>query len=660
MSTKNFLSILFFTLTLPLSACNNASLSEATIFANKAQENWQLVLGSEGPQVVDKLIAQHTPSCSYFDNAEELETYSEELRAYVIDALALNFDQEPITFEIQNIITEVGYSIEVIRLEVLPEVYLPINVYIPDDVAINSAPLVISPTGCGSSTWSEHVQARAANFSLMGIVTIVTEGFCDNGSRAALADSNRNFGYARELMGLKGDVNFYLQELIGTINWALENYEEIDLDLIGMAGYSYGGQMSLNLAQVDTRIQSISIPATAIGNSCEDFELNSDIWIEDSEFWPDHLWSPPMETPILPNNSRVLLMSPRFFHTTSGEEDLGALSDFIAETISYMDELYGLSALSKKIFFKTDPGGHHYGQIRREDTYSWFQHSFFNLPLAFYPEIDIPLQLVENLRVDIDGTETLSEQLIEEIDEQLAIRFNENTPAPDYQETIENNFASLFPEKTLPSLTTTTIWEENIDNFIIRGRRFRNDHFDFPIFAFENSALDNNKTILFLPSSGTQQELEKIFNLLQDYQHVVSLDYTGIGELKSNRLLLHTSSRHFMNNDPSLFQINIDLIKSYLDTLNKTELDIYGENWSTSFYAIILKWLKPQLINQVLLNGVPENELSFLKSGEKIPDLLYWNSLYQYLSIQELSLKYSQEVLFIGPTTPTKPLNSPK
>ena len=53
-------------------------------------------------------------------------------------------------------------------------------------------------------------------------------------------------------------------------------------------------------------------------------------------------------------------------------------------------------------------------------------------------------------------------------------------------------------------------------------------------------------------------------------------------------------------------------------------------------YALVLKHLEPGRVGTVFVSGIPEDELGYLASGAKIPDLLLEGGLFKRMTASEL------------------------
>jgi dienelactone hydrolase len=604
------------------------------------------VLGDDGPAMADRVLASLTPGCPTFSSAAQAQAWSDRIRNQVLDSIGLDLRRRAVSAEIQKTIENPEYRIEVARIEVFPDVYMPANIYIPNLPAGAKTPLVITPIACNADSWSSRAQQRAANLARLGIVVVATDGFCGNGVRASLPDNNRHIGYARQLFGMRG-ISFavYLQELISTITWAKEHYPFIDGERIGAVGSSYGGQVALMLAQLDTRIQSVSVAGTYLGEPCDGYPLKSDIYMENMR--PPHVWLAPIEAPVLPVNWRLLTVFPRALHVTSGEADMSAPPFVIGGAMSYARSIYALGGIEARIAYETDAGKHSYNSRRRQSARTWMSRTLLEKSTPPGAEAPVPVRSWDLLAADISGTATLFDELRDRIDRENAERFG--LPQEQIRANVREAMDALFPEPPWP-LKSTTVFEHNRGGIAVRGYRMRAESFSFPVVIVEstNGRSRPGGTLLYLPRTGTQAELMTITSMLQHYHRVVSIDYLGIGELKSNRLRLHTLARYLMHNDPSLPKINISELRAWLATQDGEEpMDIWATSWPTSFYAAALKWLIPSRVARVYLQRVPQDELRSLQSRKKVPDLLLWAGLYDKISVHELSVAIGEDAKLV-------------
>ena len=600
--------------------------------------HWQPVMGEAGPRVADRLIETLTPPCYLPQSEERLDAWVARTRSTVGSALGLDLKRRVRSASVVREHRQPGYSVEVVRLEVFPGRYLAANVYAPTHVREGGGPLVVTPTGCRSSLWSPHVQQRAANLASLGMYVIATDGFCDNGERGELGEGNRNLGYARQLIGLPGTTAIYLQELVSLLSWAIERYPDVDPERIGAAGYSYGGGIAHLLAIVDTRIRSLSVPATLIGGACDQVPMHADRWIDSSpDHGPDHVWTEPIRLPLMPNNWRVAAIYPRHLHTTAGARDAGAAPATIGAAVSYAREVYEIGGYDHRILYLTDTDDHSYRRPRRQETYAWLDYSLNDAELGPRRESKVPILSREALLAGIEDSVALADELADRVAAEASRRFRDGRPTTLAAERAASAVRAGFRQPIgHVKANRETAWQLAVGEFRVSAETISGPHHRMAVFRFETAAAGPDH-VLYLPASGgTRSELREILELVERYGRVTAVDYLGVGELRSARFREHSVARYLMHHRPSLPQLNVAQIHAVIRGSDEPFTMVYGNGWAASFLASALRVLEPERIGRVETAGVPADELAYLATGERIPDLLLQQDMFGMLTVSEL------------------------
>jgi hypothetical protein len=598
----------------------------------ETQPPWGAVLGGVGHSTADALIGRSTPPCVVFRDEASLVRESTARAAELARRLGIDLARRMRSAVVQRTLRAKGYDIEVVRLEVFDGIYLPLNVYVPDR-RLPATPIVLSPVGCQSSCWSPEPQTLAANLAQMGILVVLSEGFCGNGARASLPDGDLRVGYARALLGLPSDSAIHLQELVTTLSWVIESHAAGRPGPVGVAGYSYGGGMSLLLAQVDPRVDSVSVPATLMRAACAaPAALPSDIHVQEAA--PDFMWSVPLEVPVPPSNSLIAALYPRYLHTTAGSNDRGAPATVIESTMAHAGELYALGGKRDRVRFIADDGDHNYGRGRREDTYEWFARTLLHRAQG-RREAPASLRTSDELAVDIGGTRTLNDELIRRVRAEREYRFLGGRPTSVARARALRAAADIFG-RSVPAMAPELTWNGLLSRRQARAWRYRGDAYDAPVIEVQGDGRPGSGTLLYLPSESVAAGLPAVWDRARRYERVVAVDYLGIGELASDRLLLHTFACALMFADQSLPQANVALLRGVLAKLGP-DIEVEGTDWATSLYASVLRALEPGRVRRVHLSGVPSDELEWLQTGKRVPDLLLHPALFARLTVAELS-----------------------
>jgi hypothetical protein len=601
---------------------------------------WKSILGDDGPAMLDKLVSYYTPDCRNYTGENDILSFSENARKNMISSMKLDPNKPVLSDQIQRTFADSGYTIEVHRLEIVPGIYLAANIYLPMGKNFHECPLVVMAPGCESNLSSEYMQNLAGNLSKMGMVVLSADGFCNNGNRGSIDISSGSLiAYARELIGLPCPVSVFIQEVYSLITWAINTYTIINPSKIGCTGYSHGGGICQTLSQVDKRISCISIPATQIGNICGHNLIVSDIWIQSSPLYgPDFRWSAPSEIPLYHLNSEFALLFPVYIQTTCGENDWGASVDYEKPAFDYAKQIYTAAGYQDRISFNTDVFDHNYNENRRENTYSWFDYVFNGNHLQQFSEKAINLYSYPDLEADLSGSSNLINDFESAIQAMKNSRFVGKIPNSNVNARVNNAMNQLFGDFKQDFQSLEMKIEKVWKDIQIRGYRFDENGYSIPITVFKNLKIADGSQVLYLPKSGTIEERDTIASLLNRYASVVSIDYFGIGELKSDRVMLMTYAAYFMNSNPSLPKMIVNSLRSYMRT-TQGKYDVIGNGWAASFFASCLKYLESEKFAKSILIDIPDDEFEMLASHtNSIPHFLLWNGLFSKISVTELDV----------------------
>jgi hypothetical protein len=597
---------------------------------------FQPVVGAPGASMVDSVISHYTPDCFMPGSNGDVLTNATIIRERIEKCIRIDKSKMALSSRLQNTLNTGAYTIEVRTVEVEPSILVPVNVYLPKGVT--KAPLIIIVPGNTDNMASDYLQYLAGNLATMGMACLIVEGFSNNGERAKGPDDNKNFFYAREELGLMSSSAVLMQELVSTMSWAISNYDMIDALHIGATGFSYGGCAVQLLAGIDDRINCISFPATQIGSDCNVKLPVSDIWIE-STYGNDFLWTPPVEMPIMPLNSFVANLFPQPILSTAGYQDWGANIADVGKVMDYASTLYAAGGYGDRVLLYSDNLDHGYQQDRRQNTYSWMAHWLQEAPLAYISEQEVPKFTYADLEPDLSGSWAYSDKLAKFVDQQNQNRFSDNIPTSAAVAGIPDGMERLFGNHVADHLSEQLVSQATWKDLSVKGYRVDGPYYSFPVYVFKNASAVANKdsTILYLPLTGSIKEQTEILGLLNSHGTVIAVDYFGIGELKSNRIILNTFIGCFMNNDPSVPKMIINILRDYFGSIyTGGPMRVIANGWSASLFGACLQYYLPSLIASVQTSGVPDNELDFFKSGHDIPQYLLWNSLFLNVTVAEL------------------------
>jgi hypothetical protein len=340
--------------------------------------------------------------------------------------------------------------------------------------------------------------------------------------------------------------------------------------------------------------------------------------------------------PLWPRNHQLLLLYPRHLQTTAGTRDRAAPPDVVGGAMRYADEIWALAGLGERLLFRTDDGDHNYGRSRREETYEWFARSLLGEAPGRRTERSLPLLPSELLEPDITGTGSLADDMRAVALAERARRFAGSVPLREARRRAAAAARQLFG-RPLEHFRSETVWRGRFAGIRAQAIRLHGTSVDVPVVELQGKGPRGTGTLFLLPERGTAAALDLLRERAQCYERVVSADYLGIGELASDRMLLHTIAWSLMQADESLPTLNVALLRGVLLQIGSGPVDVEGRGWAPSLYAGALRALEPGRVRRVIVTGVPADELRRLGRGKRVPDLLLHPGLFLHMTAAELA-----------------------
>ena len=248
----------------------------------------------------------------------------------------------------------------------------------------------------------------------------------------------------------------------------------------------------------------------------------------------------------------------------------------------------------------------------------------------------MPPEPATQLSVDIAGTRTLADELAQRARAEREYRFLAGRPTSIASARAREAAVEIFGGKVV-AFTSRVVWSGDLDGHRVRLTRYRGDGYDVPAFELDGSGAAGSGTLLYLPEESIEAEHESLLERARRFERIVAIDYLGIGELASDQVMLHTLARTLMYAEESLPRANVRLLRGMLTSLGSGPVEVEGAGWAASFYASILQALEPERVRRVHVSGVPDDELSWLGAGSRVPDLLLHPGLYSRMTVAELT-----------------------
>ncbi|HBL75546.1 MAG: hypothetical protein A2W90_05450 [Bacteroidetes bacterium GWF2_42_66] len=304
-------------------------------------------------------------------------------------------ERTPLNVKITGIIQQKGYRIEKLYYESLPGLYVPANLYIPDNIKKPTAAILYV---CGhSATQKVHYQLYPRKFAELGFVCLVIETI--------------QFG---EVMGehhgcyANGWFHWYSKGYTpgGVELWngiraldLLAARPEVDPGNLGVTGISGGGSQSWYIAAADPRVK-------AAAPVCGASTLKAHIGQRTIDGHCDCMM--PTNTLRIDYQDIGALIAPRALLIAQSDHDRLNTIESVEELHTDIKKIYDLYAASDKISLVVTPGPHSYHQISRQQIHSFFLQHLMGKKVE--PEETGDIELLEEnmlsadeLRVYVDG-----------------------------------------------------------------------------------------------------------------------------------------------------------------------------------------------------------------------------------------------------------------
>lgn len=316
----------------------------------------------------------------------------------------------PLNVKIVGTIQQQGYRIEKLRYESLPGLYVPADLYIPDNIK-GRVPAVLYVCG-HSRTQKVHYQPHPRKWAQLGFVCLIIETIQWG---EVLGD---HWGcYAR------GWFHWYSRGYNpgGVELWnAMRGLDllcerpEVDADRLGVTGISGGGTQSWYIGAADPRVKVV---APVCGTST----LNSHIHQRTIDGHCDCMM--PINTYGQDFHDIGALIAPRPLMIASADRDGLNSIEAVRDVYGRLKEIYKLYDQPDNVVLVETPGGHSYHERSRTRIFSFFIKHLMgkDVPpeeVGDVEESESAMLSAEELRIYVDGppaddrTKTIQETFV--------------------------------------------------------------------------------------------------------------------------------------------------------------------------------------------------------------------------------------------------------
>ncbi|RPH89666.1 MAG: hypothetical protein EHM72_20065, partial [Calditrichaeota bacterium] len=347
----------------------------------------------------------------------------------------VNGERPPLNVRIVDTCRMEGYRIVKLYYESLPQLYVPANLYIPDNIT-TPRPAILYVCG-HARTQKVHYQPHARRFAQLGFVCLIIETIQWGevlGEHWGCYANGWFHWYSRGYT--PGGVELW--NAIRGLDLLCER-PEVDDEKLGVTGISGGGAQSWYIAAADVRVK-------AVAPVCGASTLKAQILTKTIDGHCDCMM--PINTFGWDFHDIGALIAPRPLLIGQADRDGLNQVESVRDIYHGVKQIYDLYHAGDLISLVETPGGHSYHPISRQKTFSFF--------LKYLMDQDIPFQDI----ADVDTTKKaqLSAQ-------ELQVYVN-GPPADDRTKTIQDSFIGIAAAPAVQSAAEIPALRENVVSFL--------------------------------------------------------------------------------------------------------------------------------------------------------------------------------------------------
>ncbi|NOY96181.1 MAG: hypothetical protein GXO81_07350, partial [Chlorobi bacterium] len=383
---------LFYTALLSIIFCFHGCKCKPTATQPVQQNNIRSYLSGVAAEITDNTLSDIN-TIEGWENARA-QRYGEFIEMMGLQDYMYK-ERTDLNVKITGVIHKKGYRIEKLYYESLPGLYVPANLYIPDNIEKPTAAILYV---CGHSpTQKVHYQPFPKKFAELGFVCMVIETIQWGEVRGEHWGSYANGWFHWYSRGYN-PAGVELWNAIRGLD-LLAARAEVDPGNMGVTGISGGGSQSWYIAAADQRVK-------AVAPVCGASTLKAQIGKRTIDGHCDCMM--PTNTYQADFQDIGALIAPRALLIGQADRDGLNTIESVEQLYAGTKKIYELYGDPGKISLVITPGGHSYHKISREKIHSFFLENLMGKKVTPEEAGDIDLSqedmLSENeLRVYIDG-----------------------------------------------------------------------------------------------------------------------------------------------------------------------------------------------------------------------------------------------------------------
>jgi cephalosporin-C deacetylase-like acetyl esterase len=421
---------LFSLIFLILSSCIPSTKSDSS---KEPSNNIRTYLSVVAEEITDNVFSDINALPDW--EKQRNQRYDEFIEMMGLQDMPLEGGRPDLNIQITGTIQKEGYRIEKLYYESLPGLYVPANLYIPDNIE-EPRPAILYVCG-HSPTQKVSYQPYPRKFAELGFVCLIIETI--------------QFGEVRgQHHGCyyQGWFNWYSRGYNpgGVEAWnairgldLLSERPEVNPEKLGVTGLSGGGSQSWYIAAADPRIK-------AAAPVCGASTLKAHMITRTVDGHCDCMV--PINTYQIDFQDIGALIAPRPLLIGQADRDEMNTIESVRELHDNIKKIYDLYGVPENIGLVESPGGHSYHRISRQKIQSFFIEHLMGKQVA--PEET----------GDIDET---PENLLSEDDLRV---YTDGLPENDRTTTIQDSFVQLHGDPAITSEHDLVAFRDSVKQFL--------------------------------------------------------------------------------------------------------------------------------------------------------------------------------------------------
>ena len=397
------------------------------------QNNIRAYLSAVAADITDHTLSDITSLTDW--EKQRLQRYSEFMEMMGLQDMPLDGNRPDLNIKHTGTIQEEGFRIEKLYYESLPGLYVPANLYIPDDME-EPGPAILYVCG-HSPTQKVRYQPYPRKFAELGFVCLIIETI-----QMGEVWGDHHGCYAR------GWFHWYSRgynpggvELWNAIRGLdlLSERLEVDPEKLGVTGISGGGSQSWYIAAADPRIK-------AVAPVCGASTLKAQIGTRTIDGHCDCMM--PINTYQRDFQDIGALIAPRPLLIAQADRDGINTIESVRELHNDIEKMYELYGVPENIGLVESPGGHSYHKISRQKIHSFFIEHLMDRKVT--PE--------ETGDIDDTGENLLTE-------DELRV-YTDGIPSDDRTTTIQDSFVKLHGDPDISTEQDLVAFRDSVKHFL--------------------------------------------------------------------------------------------------------------------------------------------------------------------------------------------------